>query len=185
MKPKDLVAIIDFMYHGEVNILQEDIDSFLSVAEDLGLKGLTGTLPQPDGEETQELPNSRTSEVIKLQKQEYNIIGESITENLDINGDFNQTSSTNAIALNNVDSYMDAGQNGDKIVATIEAMMQKINGLWTCSACGKSLKDRQDMRRHIEGNHLEGILYPCNHCNKTLRSRDALRIHIYRGHKIL
>ena len=37
----DMVALLDFMYHGEVNIAQDDLNSFLQVAEDLKIKGLT------------------------------------------------------------------------------------------------------------------------------------------------
>nr|XP_040565426.1 protein tramtrack, beta isoform-like isoform X5 [Lepeophtheirus salmonis] len=37
----DLAAILDFMYNGEVNVAQEELNSFLSVAEDLRIKGLT------------------------------------------------------------------------------------------------------------------------------------------------
>merc|ERR1712190_69408 len=37
----DLKAILDFMYHGEVQVAQEDLNSFLSVAEELKVKGLT------------------------------------------------------------------------------------------------------------------------------------------------
>ncbi len=37
----DLEAVLDFMYHGEVNVAQEDLNSFLQVAEDLQIKGLT------------------------------------------------------------------------------------------------------------------------------------------------
>jgi len=37
----DLQAILTFMYHGEVNVAQEDLNSFLSVAEELRVKGLT------------------------------------------------------------------------------------------------------------------------------------------------
>ena len=37
---KDLVAILDFIYHGEVNINQEDLNGFLALAEQLQLKGL-------------------------------------------------------------------------------------------------------------------------------------------------
>ena len=33
--------ILDFMYHGEVNVAQEELNSFLSVAEELRVKGLT------------------------------------------------------------------------------------------------------------------------------------------------
>ncbi|XP_072748765.1 uncharacterized protein [Anoplolepis gracilipes] len=38
---RDLSAILHFMYQGEVNIKQEDIGSFLKVAETLQIKGLT------------------------------------------------------------------------------------------------------------------------------------------------
>lgn len=38
---RDLSAILHFMYQGEVNIKQEDIASFLKVAEVLQIKGLT------------------------------------------------------------------------------------------------------------------------------------------------
>jgi len=37
----DLQSVLNFMYHGEVNVAQEDLNSFLSVAEDLKVKGLT------------------------------------------------------------------------------------------------------------------------------------------------
>ena len=37
----DLVSVINFMYYGEVNVAQEELTSFLNVAEDLKVKGLT------------------------------------------------------------------------------------------------------------------------------------------------
>ena len=37
----DLLAVINFMYLGEVNVAQDDLNSFLAVAEDLKIKGLT------------------------------------------------------------------------------------------------------------------------------------------------
>jgi len=36
-----LQAILDFMYHGEVNVSQEDLNAFLAVADDLQIKGLS------------------------------------------------------------------------------------------------------------------------------------------------
>ena len=40
----DLESLLDFMYYGEVNIAQENLNSFLSVAEELQVKGLTHTV---------------------------------------------------------------------------------------------------------------------------------------------
>merc|ERR1712013_714356 len=37
----DLQAVLNFMYHGEVNVAQVELNSFLAVAEDLRVKGLT------------------------------------------------------------------------------------------------------------------------------------------------
>ena len=42
VKSDVLIAIIDFLYKGEANVFQEQLDSFLALAEELKLKGLTG-----------------------------------------------------------------------------------------------------------------------------------------------
>jgi len=44
----DLQAVLNFMYHGEVNVAQEELNSFLAVAEDLKVKGLTQNSSGPD-----------------------------------------------------------------------------------------------------------------------------------------
>ena len=38
---EDLKACLNFMYHGEVNVAQDDLNTFLVVAEELKIKGLT------------------------------------------------------------------------------------------------------------------------------------------------
>ncbi|XP_023319873.1 protein tramtrack, beta isoform isoform X14 [Eurytemora carolleeae] len=41
VKYKEMLSVLNFMYMGEVNVAQEELNSFLAVAEDLRVKGLT------------------------------------------------------------------------------------------------------------------------------------------------
>jgi len=41
VKYSDIQSVLNFMYHGEVNVAQEELNSFLAVAEELRVKGLT------------------------------------------------------------------------------------------------------------------------------------------------
>ena len=56
MRTEDLTAIIDFLYHGEANVLQESLDSFLAIASELKLEGLMGS-----DEEEREKPKTESS----------------------------------------------------------------------------------------------------------------------------
>ena len=59
VKYKELLSVLNFMYMGEVNIAQEELNSFLTVAEDLKVKGLTqgntgGQESKPQRQEAQQ-----------------------------------------------------------------------------------------------------------------------------------
>ena len=58
--PKDLVAIVDFIYHGEANVFQDDLDGFLALAEELQLKGLTGSQSEHLDEKEETIKKSKT-----------------------------------------------------------------------------------------------------------------------------
>lgn len=40
----NLTAVLNFMYHGEVNVAQEDLNNFLQLADELKIKGLSQQL---------------------------------------------------------------------------------------------------------------------------------------------
>ena len=66
----DLVAILDFLYFGEANVYQENLDSFLAIAEELKLKGLTNQTSNDllDLKETIENPKPVKKSKEKLMK---------------------------------------------------------------------------------------------------------------------
>merc|ERR1719319_931681 len=48
--------MVDFLYYGEANVYQENLDSFLAVAEELQLKGLMGSGAEEEAEEIENKP---------------------------------------------------------------------------------------------------------------------------------
>ena len=46
-----------------------------------------------------------------------------------------------------------------------------------CKVCGKEGSHANDLRKHIEAKHLEGVSLPCDICGKTFRCRISLLLH--------
>jgi len=67
VKYTDLQSVLNFMYHGEVNVAQEELNSFLSVAEDLRVKGLTQNQSgsQPNKKENSFASRPKSPSIIK------------------------------------------------------------------------------------------------------------------------
>ena len=63
IKSRDLEAIVDFIYLGEANIFQEQLETFLALAEELELEGLSGN-PEEVAQENESVinPNQRKPE---------------------------------------------------------------------------------------------------------------------------
>ena len=86
----DLQCLLDFMYHGEVKVAQEDLNSFLAIAEELQIKGLTnksgGGGSSGGGEETTAkkpiCPETADSEEPPMKKEKWDgNTGEFVSDN--------------------------------------------------------------------------------------------------------
>ena len=77
---EDLMAMIDFLYYGEVNIYQENIDSFLAMANELQLKGLQGNSKRPDSDQEETKPIPEKIPQPTLPEPEYLIVPKDIKQ---------------------------------------------------------------------------------------------------------
>ena len=78
VKYRDLLSVLDFMYQGEVNIQQDRLDSFLEVAEELKVKGLTNNITKPPENANKSINPTRTN---KMQQSLPNAIFSNTEEN--------------------------------------------------------------------------------------------------------
>ena len=73
MKSENLEAIIDFLYRGEASVYQEDLDSFLAIAEELQLKGLTGEANDKGMEDRKKPQVERKKNTLEVRQQNSSI----------------------------------------------------------------------------------------------------------------
>ena len=169
--------ILDYIYHGEVNIYQEHLDSFLESAEKLEISGLIGNqennqahVPQMDStfkgeqkpisDDTSSLMVSTNDTDIMKQRRQYSRA---------------QTTDASRIYVGDMTS--------EEIEAKTKELYQKIDGGWSCLHCGKTSSHKSSgMRYHVE-THMDGLCYTCNVCSKEFRSKNAYNFHKSRYHQ--
>jgi len=187
MKSEDLVAIIDFLYYGETNVYQENIDSFLVIAEELKLKGLTGNesiedVEVPTYKPPDKINNRKKSIVPKESKPKQEPIETKTAADDKIGRELSLA--VPSYAVSNVD--ITDVQELDKQVKSMMTKSQNIlpnrnKKADICTMCGKE-GEGGNIMEHIEANHLDGVSLPCNYCEKTFRCRTYLKKHISRIH---
>ena len=177
MKFEDLLAIVDFLYRGEANVFQDNLDSFLAIAEELQLKGLMGKTD----EKVEDYKEDEKSLPSTFSHANVNIPNTAVQRQAP-NGNIHDLGENRTLAIPG-NNYEDFVELDERVKSMMEKSQNKIaNGpnvfiaAHRCKVCGKEGHGRQ-IKDHIEANHLEGIIIPCNLCNKTFRSRPSLRNH--------
>ena len=178
---EDLVSMVDFLYNGEANVYQENLDSFMAIAEELQLKGLRRNsnrqvegIITDENHWTKQWQKPLVRDGVKVEQtyegtQKDNVESESSKAVADLN-DF----SGNLEDIDNkVKSLMEKSEN------YLAKGHQKAD---ICKVCGKEGKS-DAIKNHIEAKHLGGIVIPCDQCEKTYGCRDSLRRHMQKQHR--
>ena len=184
------MSILDFLYFGEANVFQEDLDSFLVIAEEIQLKGLTS---QSSKDLIQEQEEPQYAEPIQESR---NLPKKLATPYPDLKHKRNvpiTAPTTAAVAILN-QSSIDLQALDEKVKSMMQKGLNRLpagkhpNGTpkqktsWICKVCGKEGLPF-NIRSHIEAIHLEEICIKCGLCDKIFSSRPALTNHKSRSHK--
>ena len=190
LKSADLFAILDFLYCGEANVYQENLESFLAIAEELQLEGLVGNANYEEAIQ-KESPNIKVPNIAEPVFKKDKSISKSVAilQTLDLtsaNFDSANNFPTGTLAL-----PRDVSGDIEKLDEQINLMMEKTarknahgQPFYACNICGKENK-RSHMKNHIEANHLDGVSIPCNLCELTFRSRKTKRNQMRAFHKAM
>ena len=164
----NLSFILDYVYQGEVQIYQEDLDNFLDAAQKLKIEGLiSDNKVHDDGLKAEE----GTDSLNNVEEESY--VSTKVNPS-------RRRDTQNSIHKKEVTRIDFAGtSNLEEVDQKIEELTDRVNGVWTCKACGKTSQRKLQLGWHIE-THLDGLSFPCNECDKTFRSRSSLHSHKFR-----
>ena len=167
------------MYQGEVKVAQDELNSFLALAEDLCVKGLTqnnfGTSSSKHHQEkvqpiVKSEPVSVPAEVAPQQQQQSQ---QQVAQEDDAYAD---------------ESCDDADESYDD--AQIRTLYQReeedgisARGGWRCLSCGHNSRTQEDMHLHVEAKHVSTGGSNCPLCGHYCPSLNSLRNHKHRHHR--
>jgi len=165
----DLNNILDYIYNGEIQIYQEHLDRFLTIAKRFKLEGLLG------GEKEEELEENNF--------QSYDISPPRFDKMKPVKREQTEIANEAPIQLNNQIESIDTTDTTELDEKLYENMEKTSDGTYSCKICGTMIRNKTKMKLHVE-THMEGLTFPCNTCGKEFRSRNSLRNHkSVQGHK--
>ena len=182
-----VMALISFLYQGETSICKEELDQFLTAADDLKLLGLTGGTEDPlvqpsnikDPEQTMAMDTIGEKKVKRFETHKKEVAfdmrvpkTEEIYENVGGN-----------LSENSVYSPSKRAGVEEKLMSMMERLREKSEFKWLCKVCDRRTKGSKDnMRRHVE-KHIDGLSYPCLQCGKVSKSSSGLKMHMVNYHR--
>ena len=182
---RELTHIMDYIYEGEVNIYQNELDAFLDVAQKLKIQGLVGS-----GQDLEaETHNYAKGEHISVETNDGTMLNDNDNQEQFIQPPknnpiqrhksvINQDQTTTTLSpttFSQSSTYEEAKKAVDEIV-------MKIEDGWMCKTCNKTAKQSSQIRKHAE-THIEGLSFPCQLCGDSFRSRINLGHHMQKIHK--
>ena len=187
----ELQCVLDYIYQGEVQIYQEQLDRFLVVAQRLQLEGLIIQDVHQERKmkiETSEIQGNTFQDNIEAEEHERVDKEDFKSETLPSKTIPKQYPASKLVFSENFMDLNDKeiAQKIDQKVA--EYLLRGEDGSYSCGVCGKAgNKDRkawnqkQIISNHIE-SHMEGLSFCCQICGKIFRSRPSIRGHKTKYH---
>ena len=159
--------ILDYIYNGEVNLFQEQLDSFLESANKLEIEGLIGQGYKEDDDEN------------KSYLEEESVIPSAETKHLARMNDNKEVFSRrqNRRPQSSDASKIDVTSfTTEEIKEKIKELYQRIDGVSTCMVCDYISTKSSNVRKHVE-KHIDGLSYSCELCSKEFRCISSLNNH--------
>ena len=162
--------MVDFVYRGEAKILQEDLDGFLLLAEDLQLIGLTGNDETYDMSQKQTYYNAHGRALqfnTKVKEENMVLLSSQVESKVSNHTSFvavdsmgQMTKQTVQVHISKetarkVETMITQVQVSEETAKKVQKMIKKQDGFWTCLVCDYKSSKNSHLKEHVE-THIKG-----------------------------
>ena len=176
---KQLKSVLEYIYRGECDIQQDDLDQFLNLGKELLVTGLTEVEDFNPKSEPVDIKS-----VIEVTSTKENSIPDNSTDQIDL---------PDSVSANTAESLFPC-KNCDYTTKFSHNMTKHFNAKHTdlmheCSLCDSKYSWKQQLRNHIESIHEgkhkigNGKRKKCTQCDFSAANNATLRVHTENFHE--
>ena len=188
VQAKTLANIADFIYHGSVNLMEEDVNNFLLFAAELDVNGLSINEQTRNIENfTGPSPNDQPKTAVGIKNE---VSGSKLFGGLCASENTSETLTEQKVEVEEGTIIMpdprpyERGpvtvrfrEKNEYLTKKILSMIVKTGQGWSCLGCEKSSTRKPGMMKHAE-IHIDGFSHPCDHCDKRFGTSNGLQFHV-------
>ena len=160
IKHSELLAIVQFIYLGQTDLAQDDLNQFMGAAADLQIEGLQGN----------QKPVSKTNFDTRTNTEivPQNTIKENLGVDIIKNGSIHETPEEW-----NEQMYYKSQR---------EDIQVKVNGGYTCDRCDYRTQKISNLKPHQISKH-DGVKFVCDQCDRQFSTKTNLQTHKQAKHE--
>ena len=154
-----------------------DLDVFMTLAEELQLKGMERSKDDTPGAAKHPLK----TKIKQLKPKALETVKEEVVCQTELKVT-NPVQNNTLLAVDHDKLVVSADITVEDLRYKLDSLMEKVNvedNIWKCTVCGKETQKntaRKNLRVHVE-THIEGLSYPCNQCDTINRTSATSRMH--------
>ena len=176
LKSETVLAMVDFLYHGETNVDEEEVKTFLAAAEELKVKGLANLDTKVNSK-----PNSNDKKYNRKYSREEILLNDDIKTDDNIDEDIsNQNNKLRRLRKEELPTAVPPTITEKDINIRTTSIHKKV---LSCDTCKKIFKRKKCLEKHVL-NHSKipdkDETFTCNLCNSSFSTRRYFKKHVQR-----
>ncbi|XP_040573054.1 uncharacterized protein [Lepeophtheirus salmonis] len=201
-----LELLVSYMYYGEVSLGQEELDDFISIAQEFQIKGLSNYFATQNRYESQPSTSSNFSTDITpylphdsqdpsivshnindkslphIEKEECNILDERNTLEMTQKASEQEKANKNTLECISLEQNQDYDEALNREIIK-HYSRQKTGRGYQCKKCNYKAKLRSLLHNHVEAKHIITRGFICSICENKYKTRHCLYNHQYNKHR--